>query len=141
MALQAASGNYGEVIVGGSVVGEINNWKATIDRGGKSYGAQSGVDGTGKNWEKTLSGTGKVTGSFDGMFDPNFPVGSIVDTDALITLSLYLVKPGIAGQPVSYMTGSARIFSRDLSAPIDTGDPEPFTTNFQYHGKPTFNNM
>lgn len=140
MALQAISGNYGQVIVGGSVVGEISKWKGTIDRGGKSYGAQSGVDATGKGWEKTLSGTGKVTGSFEGFFDPNFPVGSVVDTDALVTLVLYLAKPGL-GVPVSGIGGSARIFSRDVSADIDTGDPEPFSTNFQYHGKPTFTNM
>ena len=136
---QALSGNYGQVIVGGSVVAEISKWKATIDRGGKSYGAQSGVDSSGKGWEKTLSGTGKVTGSFDGFFDPNYPVGTVVDTDTLVTLVLYLQKPGL-GTP-SGIGGSARIFSRDLSADIDTGDPEPFTTNFQYHGKPTFTNI
>lgn len=140
MALQAVSGNYGQVIAGGSVVGEINNWKGTIDRGGKTYGAQSGVDATGKGWMKTLSGTGTVTGTIEGMFDPNFPVGSVVNTDNLITLVLYRVKPGL-GQPISGIGGSARIFSLDLNTPIDTGDPEGFTLNFTYHGPPTFTNI
>lgn len=140
MALQAVSGNYGQVIAGGSVIGEINNWKATIDRGGKTYGAQSGVDGTGKNWNKTVMGTGGCTGTIEGMFDPNFAPGSVVNVDTLITLVLYRTKPGL-GVPISGIGGSARIFSIDLNTPIDTGDPEGFTLNFTYHGAPTFTNI
>lgn len=137
---QAVSGNYGQVIVGGSVIAEINNWKATIDRGGKTYGAQSGVDGTGKNWNKTVMGTGGCTGTIEGMFDPNYAPGSVVNVDTLVTLTLYRVKPNL-GQTVSGIGGSARIFSIDLNTPIDTGDPEGFTLNFTYHGAPTFTNI
>lgn len=140
MALQAVSGNFGQVIVGGSVVGEINSWKGTLDRGGKTYGAQSGTDGAGKVWNKTVMGTGGFTGTIEGMFDPNFPVGSVVNTDNTVTLTLYRVKPGL-GQPVSGVGGAARIFTIDLNTPIDTGDPEGFTLNFTFHGPPVFTNF
>lgn len=140
MALQAVSGNYGLVEVNGSTVGEINSWKGTIDRGGKKYGAQSGVDATGKGWNKTLNGTGDVSGTIEGMFDPNFAIGSVVNTDAIVTLTLYRVKPGL-GQPVSGIGGSARMFTIDLTTPIDTGDPESFSLGFTFHGPPTFTNI
>lgn len=128
---QAVSGNSGKVILGGSVIAEISKWKATIDRGLKTYGAQSGVV-SGVGWEKTLVGTHKCTGSFEGYFDNNYAPGTLADVDTLVTLSLYLVYPS------AYITGSARISTHDLSADIDTGDPEPFTYNFQFHGAPTF---
>jgi hypothetical protein len=131
---QAISGNLGKVTVGGSTVAEISKFKATLDRGGKTYGAQSGVS-AGIGWEKTLNGTHKCSGTFEGFFDPNFPIGSICDVDALVTLTLYSNFPG------SYITGAARIFSRDFSADIDTGDPEPFNYAFQYHGPPTLVGM
>jgi len=128
---QALSGNAGKVLIGGSAVAEISKWKATVDRGLKTYGAQSGVSG-GVGWEKTLVGTHKCSGSFEGYFDPNFAIGTQADVDTLVTLSLYL------NYPSAYITGSARIASRDLSADIDTGDPEPLAYNFQYHGAPVF---
>lgn len=128
---QAISGELGKVYAGGSQIAEISKWKLTTDRGVKTYGAQSGVVNN-VNWEKTVSGTHKATGSFDGYFDPNYPMGSVVNVDALITLTLYKQYPTV------YVTGQARIMSNDDSADIDTGDPEALSYNFQYHGAPTY---
>lgn len=127
---QAISGNLGKVVVGGSTVAEISKFKGTIDRGVKTYGAQSGVV-SGINWLKTVSGTHSCTGSFEGFFDPNYPIGTIVDVDTLVTVILYQQYPG------SYRSFQARITTHDFSADIDTGDPEPFTYNFQSHGAVT----
>lgn len=128
---RAISGNLGQLRVGGSVVAEISKWKTSTDRGLKPYGAQSGVI-AGVGWEKVISGTHKCTGSFDGFFDPNYPIGSLCNVDVDVTLTLYKSYPSV------YITGSARIGTHDDSADIDTGDPEPFAYTFQYNGAPTF---
>jgi hypothetical protein len=127
----ALSGMVGAVYAGGSKIAEVSEWKATTDQGIKTYGAQSGVV-AGVNWEKNVLGTHKCTGSFNGYFDPNYPMGSIVNTDNLITLTLYKRYPDV------YVTGQARIASHDDGANIGTGDPEPLAYNFNYFGAPTF---
>ena len=127
----ALSGMVGAVYAGGSKIAEVSEWKATTDRGIKTYGAQSGVV-AGVNWEKTVSGTHKATGSFDGYFDPNYPMGSICNVDALVTGTFYKSYPSV------YVTGQMRIQSNDDSADIDTGDPEALAYSFQFHGAPNY---
>lgn len=123
---QAVSGEGGALLIGGSQVAEIKKWSLTKKRGVKKYGAQSGVV-AGVNWMKTVSGTHDWSGSFEGVFDPNFLVSGQVG-DGLITIRLDRVKAS------SYYTGQCRIDTEEHSCDIESGDPEPFTYNFEGHG-------
>lgn len=123
---QAVSGEGGALLVGGSQVAEVKSWKLTIKRGVKKYAAQSGVV-SGVNWMKTVSGTHDWSGSFEGVFDPNFLISSVAG-DALFTIRLDKVKGS------SYYTGQCRIDTEDHSVDIESGDPEPFTYNIEGHG-------
>lgn len=124
---QAISGNLGRVYVGGSQVAEIKSWKLTINRNAITYAAQSGVVNN-INWKKTVSGTHDWSGSFEGVFDPNYAIGAQADTDALFTIILY------RSYLVSWYSGQCRINTEDHSCDIESGDPQPFTYNFQGHG-------
>ena len=124
---RAISGNQGSCKLGGSQIAEFTKFDGTIDYGVKTYVAQSGVSG-GVGYQKTVLGNAKCSGTVEGLFDPNYPVGTIFNKGALISMTMYL------SSTTSFVSFQGRIATRTLGFDINSGDPQPFTGTFESDG-------
>lgn len=128
---RAISGNQGFVKLGSSQVGEITEFSGTVNYGVKTYVAQSSVlpaGGGGVGYQKTVKGNTNLDATITGLFDPNYPIGTILAKGAIIAYILY------ENYPSAYFSGNCRVDTRTFAANMNTGDPIPFTATIKSDG-------
>lgn len=116
------SGKHGYAKIGSSIISEFTDWTGTLDKGLQNYNAYSGG-----GWQKSVVGNKKFSGTINGMYDTNYPVDAVLDTDELVVLELHMD----AGD---YYYGYARMGNITYTVNSNTGAIESWSCQFESHG-------
>ncbi len=120
------SGNEGKVMVGSSTIAELTQWDAELGKDTQTYNAQSGGE-----WQKTVAGNKKLSGTLTGKYDPNDPIDAVLDTDDLVALELNQTS-------AKRINCQARLGNLSFNVNIDTGEIQEWTCAFESDGAVTF---
>ena len=116
------SGKDGKIMIGGSDIGDIKNWKFTRNANNKSYASSRTAGHT-----KVVKGVKSGTVSFELVLDPDDPIEDRINEGDDVTLLLYRDASRYWSVPV-------RIESMDDSVNIEEGDPPTVSVEAQTNG-------
>jgi len=88
---------------------------------------------SGGGWQKTVIGNKKVSGTIGGKYDSSDPIDVQLNTDALVSLSLYFDS-----SPSERLFGSARVHNIRFTTNLDTGAIEEWKADFESDGSWSF---
>ena len=125
--MAAASGQYGQIKIGGSTLVECTEWTMNEEAAEHAY-ASCATSG----WRKRVAGTKDVSGTAGGIFDPADPIHGYVNIGDSVTLLLYYSAS-------KYHSVPAVILSIETNVNIEDGEIVRWTINWGGNGAPTMN--
>ena len=116
------SGKTGKIVISGSDVYEVKNWKLSRSGNTKTYASSSTA-----GYQRTVPGNFSGTISFEVVLDPSHPLEDQMDVGDQVSLLLYR-------NASKYWTVPCRISSMDDDVNIEEGEPPTISCEADTHG-------